>query len=731
MLALLLALSLAGNFMPQANATLTGSNFVTEITTTPNWSQANYNFTLAETDSANNIFVMVANDVWKSSDSGLTWTKVLDGDTPTTMNYLLFIDSNDNIYVMIKKTTFNLYRSTNHGLNWTAIHTSVPILWHMCEDSLGNLYVNTYSGTNKTLWFSTNEGVSFTVWHTDNDITHWHGIGVAPNNWVYALAGDSANAKVVRYNGTTWETVASGASAQFVGVWFDNTYVYFGNDGGTTTHVIRMPITGNWAQREDVLNPNKFMNTGGTVNDVWDGERYYDIMLFTTVRGQVWGSWDGERWVKVWQANTEPNRIIQISSRRPIYFGNERTGKLYRVDIQKEDLIQLFYQKYNSKKGLVTNSENYVLEQRISNGTNYLDLTNVALSNVQASIKGLTQTNEVLDVTKTPNAGFEWGNATGWTVITGGGSYSITTADKANGTYSIKFITLKTDYDHSRIQEPTGITYPTITKGDTLIASAYVKGNITSSQRCCLNWLNATSGTNLLTVYFDLTTSWQRVTAFYSLSRTQSRTPTPIRIEFYSRVLASETYESYWDSVLYEKRQLDLLYPDSANNDEVSYSNCLPNPKPFHTADILTTNPSILINGQTVSYSGTLTNGTASTPQSLTGILTGAVKVDANIQGSGQAILCLTGTRIFNTANVILKGYTDGWYYGRYYGTPTYPTEPYALTNLQANITSLSTTTNTLTLTIDSPSGTTSNTKVYVGDKGQPKTVTGAVFLEL
>ncbi len=103
--------------------------------------------------------------------------------------------------------------------------------------------------------------------------------------------------------------------------------------------------------------------------------------------------------------------------------------------------------------------------------------------------------------------------------------------------------------------------------------------------------------------------------------------------------------------------------------------------------------------------------------------MTGAVNVEANIQGSGQAILKITGTRVLYEDSSILQGRKDTVYYGRYYGTflPTTSTNDLiTVTNLQANITSLSFANNKLTLTIDSPSGTTSTTKVYCGVRGEP-----------
>jgi len=152
-------------------------------------------------------------------------------------------------------------------------------------------------------------------------------------------------------------------------------------------------------------------------------------------------------------------------------------------------------------------------------------------------------------------------------------------------------------------------------------------------------------------------------------------------------------------------------------------------PSPYFADTLDTLNPSVTINGQTVSHSGTLANGSESPSTTLTEILSGPIQVDANIHGSRQAILKITGTRVLYEDSIILKGRTSNVYYGRYYGTfsPTTTTSDLiAVTNLQANITTLTYASNKLTLTIDSPSGTTSTTKVYCGDKGESTSVVSA-----
>jgi len=353
------------------------------------------------------------------------------------------------------------------------------------------------------------------------------------------------------------------------------------------------------------------------------------------------------------------------------------------------------------------------VEQRVWNGsTNYVDLTGVGLSNVQASIKGLNQVNEFGG-----NAGFEWNNKTSW--IEGGGPYgTIITSNPYEGTY------------HYNISKSAGHTYGTtltqteeITykEGDVLVASVYVKGNDSVVDGITITLQNFTTfWQNREYLALNVTTNWTRHTLSYVMPRTEAMR--------FSISFNKKTLTSFLDAVLLLRKQTTLVYGAVGATDSVSYIDGYTSPAFFNETQN-TQNPTLTVGGQSVSHSGTLTNGTESSTTSLTGIFTGAVQVSANIQGSGQAILKINGTRVLYEDSIILRGRINGIYHGRYYGTfsPTTTTTNFiAVTNLASQITSVSYASNKLTLTVTSPSGTTSTSKVYCGNKGEPHTVTGA-----
>jgi len=727
---MMLSLNSFAWFTPQANAALTGSNWVEELTGLP------FDAYAVDVDSKGNIFVLGkgGNDVYKSTDQGQTWTTVLDGTNTTSYGYLIFVDSRDYIYADIWQTgaLYDLYRSTDGGDTWSVVIDDHYRLWHMAEDSNGYLYVNTYANTVAYVYRSTDQGATFSVWlNLTGHVSHIHSVGVdVANDDVYVVTGDYNDAPeyctIRRWNGTAWANVTtgveSGTEAQPTDVWSDGSYVYFAPDANTV--VYRIPSGGSWSQKEAVLDLKYAPQS--SANFAFEAVKVGDLHLFGTQEGQLWGSWDGERWVKIYYTGSTTDSIHSISNRRPLYFVETDNGKLYRLNVQKEDLIKLYYTKYNSERGSITNAENYMLEQRIWNGTNYIDLTGVALSNVQVSIKGLSRRNYVLNQPNIDNAGWEWNNQSGWFVRSGEGTYgvaSVTSEDKSNGTYSLKYVKNASDLNDGSWRPYDGqeiIT--TLNRGDILILSAYIRGNISSADRFQMRIRNNTSGSILVLGTYDLSTSWTRVSACYVCTVDS----VPIRVEF--GAVKGVSYILYFDSALLQKLEVGIAYENGDSNDAIQYTEQY-SPFDFFASDINTTNPTITIAEQQISYAGELANGTESTPQSLSGILTGAVEVDANIGGSGQAILKITGTRILYEDSIILQGRTSQVYYGRYYGTfsPTITTtDLIAVTNLASNITALSYTSNQLTFTVSALSGATSTTQIYTADKGEPTSVSGA-----
>lgn len=698
------------------NWKITGTNFVEEISFPASAH-------IVDVDSAGRIFVNTNgpdNDIYRSTDNGITWTKVLDGmNSGGNRGWLLYVDSRDYVYATLWKTGsyFTLYRSIDHGDTWSVIMDNIVSHWQMDEAPNGDLYWNNYNNLNWSIWRSTDRGASFSLFYYPSGITHVHRVGVAPNGWVWVSSGDASSSKIERYNGTAWSTIASGAGTQPTAFWFDSKYVYMGPDA--YSEMWRLPLTGAWKDREALWK----LEVYGSGNWVDSGQYYGDLYAFVTSRGQFWGSWDGEHWVKVWES---PNvdEAFRLSSRRPIYFTDRTVGKIYRANIQKEDIVKLYYEEYNLRRGSVANAPNYLLEQRIWNGsTNYINLATAGLSTVQAQIEGLSRANHL-----NLNSGFEWNNMTGWTTA-GSPSGKIVSDTKEHGTYSYRAQKSASDPQMNSLTPSSSWQVMSTPKGSIVTLSFWAKANTSSVAAAQVAFYNESGLIIGDWNNIRFTTNWQRYN-YTLISRSSTNYPRMKWILY----LKQADVTTWLDSFNWSVDQTQIMYGATGNTVEgVSYVGTNLTCVPYFEGTQNTQNPALIINGQAVSYPGILTNGTASPAQSLAGILSGLVPVSANIQGSGEAILRITGTRVVYEDSVILKGVKDSVYYGRYFGTFTVPTTTNAtiiITNLQANITSLSYASKLLVFTVASPLGTNSTSIVYCADKGKPYTVlaeTGAL----
>jgi len=725
---------MVGNWTPQAQASLIGDNFVNEIATAPTGVDC------VDTDSEGRVFVLANNDVWRSLDQGVTWTKVLDmPDAAPTYTLLIYVAENDYIYADMFNQSgvqdYYLYRSVDHGGTWTKVLHDHVKCWEMDEMSNGSLFMNTYATDHNWIYSSTN-GSAWTVFSNLTDlgwgITHMHALGVDDyTDEIYIVTGDGQYKMVVaRWNTTVldWDIIGNSTTPAnewgFTKIMFDETYVYFLCDGQTCNY--RMNKNGTSHQDFRAISDVRW---GGVIGANFVFGYYHqenDVYLYSTDDGQVWGSWDGEHWVKIFDLNGDAHKLFDISHRRPLFMSDMEAKKLYKIDVTKEDIVQLYYTQHNQYRGSVTNEATYVAEQRLWNGTNYLDLTKVGLSNVEASIKGLSRTNYA----PTGNSGFEWGNKTGWGE---GGSPNgaIDSVTKYAGNYAYNISKSSGDGFVSTLYVD---SYINGLQGDIYVISFYYKANASVQGAMELYFENGT-GTTKLYRHLTSPTSWTRYTFFFPLDSASSSAKW--RLKFEKKAV------THWvDSILMLKLEVGIARWETAsesftyfeglssvvgtNDIDSGYGYC---PISYFDGTQNTQDPSLIINGQTVSHSGTLTNGTESSTTSLSGVFTGPVQVSANIQGSGQAILKINGTRVLYEDSAILKGRTSGVYHGRYYGTfsPTTTTTDFiAVTNLASQITSVSYANNKLTLTITSPSSTTSTSKVYCGNKGEPTRVTGA-----
>lgn len=655
---------------------ITGSPWGEEIVSLPAGVTQAQN---VETDSQGRIYLGTKyQGYWYSDNDGATWSRFTQF-RETARVWQQYRDSRNYIYAQISNPPYQpkciIYRSTDRGATWNSTGENGTVIgktgdvglfpdmfWHRTEDSKGNLYTHWYGEQDSPpnyvpcwIYRSTDQGATFTEWYNVSATPplpkHVHSVIVAPNDWLYVLIGDPNASmgwygQIRRYNGTAWEVLASSETSnepRWTDAFFLGDYIYGLPDLGNYMYRIKYdePNATWWSSREKIAKTDAFDN------QIYDSLRIGDVFFLSTDHGSIIATLDGLHYVKVWQSSTGEITRMQSNPSFPLYFVDQTNYKLYRLNrLEKEDVIYEYSKVFNADRGLTADADNYVLEQRIYNGSTYLDLTNVALSNVQASIIGLSKINWAAR----DNAGFEMNNLTNWVTSSYGGTVDITNAIDTvhDGTYAFKVTKHANDAGLTILRPSTDIT---VGKGDYMILAFWYKSNSSFTDGIRLIVSNQSDGPSLLIASVSPTTIWQRCESVLTFNTSQTWTA---RISLQFEKPTSSNTEMYVDSVLCTMPESSWQNIRSSYLDQIAFAGVKFN-SAFFASDVNTLNPSLTVAGQPVSYSGTLTNGTESPTTSLLGILTGPLKVDASILGSEQAILRIKGTRMISVTNSVLR----------------------------------------------------------------------------
>jgi len=189
--------------------------------------------------------------IYKSTDSGATWTK-LAGGLPTGLfgraNVAVTNANPNRLYAIIEaKPGQGLYRSEDAGATWTLVN-------HENAISTRGFYYSTLAGDPNNAdnlwlgdetWFkSTDAGKSFkrmSIPHGDN-----HDLWINPKNSNYMIQGDDGGATVSLDGGITWTPQLNQPTAEIYQVYVDNQYpyrLYGAQQDNTTVIVPSLPLS--------------------------------------------------------------------------------------------------------------------------------------------------------------------------------------------------------------------------------------------------------------------------------------------------------------------------------------------------------------------------------------------------------------------------------------------------------------------------------------------------------
>ena len=171
--------------------------------------------------------------LWKSTDSGETWTEISknDGfpkDTLGIIGVAVSPVNSERVFAIVEnKEKGGLYRSDDGGKKWTQVNSERKLrqrAWY---------YTRVYADTedqdvvyvlNVRYHKSTDGGKSFNTFNAPHG--DHHDLWIAPENSQRMIIGDDGGAQVSYDGGETWSTYYNQPTAQFYRVTTDNAFPY-------------------------------------------------------------------------------------------------------------------------------------------------------------------------------------------------------------------------------------------------------------------------------------------------------------------------------------------------------------------------------------------------------------------------------------------------------------------------------------------------------------------------
>ncbi len=171
--------------------------------------------------------------LWKSTDSGETWTEISgnDGfpkDTLGIIGVTVSPKNSERVWAIVEnKEKGGLYRSDDGGKKWTEVNSERKLrqrAWYYTRIYADTEDAETIYVLNVQYHKSTDGGKTFSTFdapHGDH-----HDLWIAPENSQRMIIGDDGGAQISYDGGTTWSTYYNQPTAQFYRLTTDNAFPY-------------------------------------------------------------------------------------------------------------------------------------------------------------------------------------------------------------------------------------------------------------------------------------------------------------------------------------------------------------------------------------------------------------------------------------------------------------------------------------------------------------------------
>lgn len=171
--------------------------------------------------------------LWKSSDSGETWSEISKNegfptDTLGIIGIAVSPKNSDRIWAIVEnKEKGGLYRSDDGGKKWTLVNEERKLrqrAWYYTR-----VYADTHDEDvvyvlNVSYHKSTDGGATFTSFNAPHG--DHHDLWIDPENAKRMIIGDDGGAQITYDGGETWTTYHNQPTAQFYRVTTDNAFPY-------------------------------------------------------------------------------------------------------------------------------------------------------------------------------------------------------------------------------------------------------------------------------------------------------------------------------------------------------------------------------------------------------------------------------------------------------------------------------------------------------------------------
>lgn len=678
-------------------------------------------------------------ELWKSADQGSTWTKESAFPEQYILHKSLWVASNDDVWCQAADSTLYVKSAATGAWSKSFENCGIGIAaepWYFAYSTTsGSYFFCRYASAG----MNDAEGCAIRrlkagVWQWvlnvsdyESDyvtgVCHCQGLIVSDSNgWVYTSLDTTDNSYIYnnimlsKNDGDTWISIWNKTTdinshryTRFTAMWQDSSYIYFGGDFSVTVRLAKSDE--NWAHRQEVFTDvpadrmSKASNT--YVYNAW----YYPsrgLHLAIDYSSKLWASKNGEDWASIYYDNSIATASANTLTRygTSIYF-TEVHGRLYRLNypVNGDEAAHLYRAASSANTTLTVGSG---VPATLSFGQKII-------SNPTITLIGNSRQNLVL------NSGFE-GTVTGnppyqtvssWTF--GGGVKRGVSTSVFEGTKALN-CTVETGLGFNVYQE-------IFASSKMPLITFYARSREAQNNKWALNvqysngngtWFQAGK------LRYNTTTSWMRMK--FPVFRVPDFADR-LRLYFSAPTISGGTN--------FQLDAVQLEFADFGNNMPYKTQHIYNYTAFSYSTNILnTTDPSVTINGQTFSYSGALANGQRATGQTYSGYLFGIVDLSATVTGSMEVDVEITGTVVLAATNVFIQERAFDVYIGRYIETPSITQNSenalVCCTSLNSTIVLNSYSGIKLNFTVTASSSSAGTTKVYVGDRGQPRNVSGA-----